>query len=127
MPRLWPSEIICCHQQCLIHLKSGNSKVLLLTRDKMIGVAQFFSLILFFFQQQCIIFCMGKLQVHHFILLKHLFHLWYAPHRRFGSSDSTANCSSIRSFTVNAGNQSKFPKYSFFTITNEGIDTSYSL
>lgn len=42
MLRLWPSEIICCHQQYLTHLKYGNSKVLLPTFHKLISIAQIF-------------------------------------------------------------------------------------
>lgn len=57
MLRLWPSEIIYCPRQCLIPLKSGNSKVLLPTCHTSIGVPQIY-IIFCFVQQQCIIFCM---------------------------------------------------------------------
>jgi len=126
MLRLWPSEIICCHQQYLTHLKYGNSKVLLPTFHKLTSIAQIF-----------LCFCLSNSSTSFFerenfecIILHYkstFFHFRSAPPCRSGSSNSTADRSSIRPFTVNAGNKSKFPKYSFFTITNEGTVSSYSL
>lgn len=112
-----------CHQQYLTHLKSGNSKVLLPTCHNLISIAQFF--LLFFHPTAVFHFLSGKTVITMFYITEAHIHVLPAQYCRSGSSDSAADCSSIRSFTVNAGNKSKFPKYSFLTITNEGTITSY--